>query len=251
MIKGLYSAFTALEAAWQYQDVLANNVANATTIGYKRELGVQQSFSDVLLSQQAPTPAPLSARIEAVVGQIGTGTFIAEFSTDYAPGSLQATGQELDLALTDGFFAVRDEQGQVFYTRDGRFSRDANGDLVTSHGLFVLDQAGDPIRIPDGATSVDVDGVISTGEAEVARLQVIDFTPGSLTRAGEAYFTSDTPGTLVQGGIRQGYLESSNTDMVEELTTLLAVQRTYQANQTVLRTLDGTLDQAAGDLGTL
>jgi flagellar basal-body rod protein FlgG len=225
MIKGLYSAFTALEAAWQYQDVLANNVANATTIGYKRELGVQQSFSDVLLSQQAPTPAPLSARIEAVVGQIGTGTFIAEFSTDYAPGSLQATGQELDLALTDGFFAVRDEQGQVFYTRDGRFSRDANGDLVASHGLFVLDQAGDPIRIPDGATSVDVDGVISTGEAEVARLQVIDFTPGSLTRAGEAYFTSDTPGTLVQGGIRQGYLESSNTDMVEELTTLLAVQR--------------------------
>lgn len=251
MIKGLYSTFNAMEAAWQYQDVLANNIANANTVGYKRELASQESFEDVLLSQQAPVPAPLSARVEAVVGQIGTGVFIAEFVTDYASGALQATGQGLDLALEDGFFAVEDPGGNVFYTRDGRFGRDANGDLVTSHGYFVLDSAGGHINLPEGDLSVRSDGVIAAGETQLATLQVVDFAPADLVRAGEAYFTSAAPGTPVNGNIRQGFLETSNSNLVEELTTLLAVQRTYQANQTVFAQMDQTLEQAAGQLGRL
>lgn len=250
MIKGLYSAFTALEAAWQYQDVLANNAANASTIGYKREMAVQQSFSDVLLSQQSPVVSPLSERIQQVVGQIGTGTFVAEFSTHFAPGSIEATGQELDLALTDGFFVVRNGEGQLFYTRDGRLGRDANGDLVTSHGYFVLNPEGNPIRVPGPPVSVDPAGLIKGPDGATAQIQVVDFAPRDLVRAGEAYFSSEVGGTPIVGGIRQGYLESSNTDIVEELTTLLAVQRTYAANQTVFRLLDGNLEQAA-TIGTL
>lgn len=127
MIKGLYSAFTAMEAAWQYQDVLANNIANANTAGFKREIGAQQSFEDVLLSQRAPVPAPISARIEAVVGQIGTGSFMAEFVTDYSPGNLDATGQPLDFGLDDGFFGVQDENGEILHAgraiRPGRERR--------------------------------------------------------------------------------------------------------------------------------
>ncbi len=134
MIKGLYSAFSAMEAAWKYQEVLANNVANANTAGFKREVASKESFADVLLSQQAPVPAPFPARIQAVIGQIGTGSFIADFVTDWAQGALQATEGELDLGLSGGFFSIETPGGDQYLTRDGRFGRDAAGDLVTSQG---------------------------------------------------------------------------------------------------------------------
>ena len=106
MIKGLYSAFSAMEAAWKYQEVLANNIANANTAGFKREVTAKESFADILLSQQAPVVAPFPSRIQAVVGQIGTGSFIADFVTDWAQGALQGTGEELDLGLSGGFFTI-------------------------------------------------------------------------------------------------------------------------------------------------
>lgn len=249
MIKGLYASFTAMEAAWQYQDVLANNIANAGTPGFKREVASKESFRDALISQSAPIPAPLGARVQDIIGQIGTGSFIAEFATDYGQGAMQPTSGELDLATTNGFFAVQGPDGTTFYTRDGHFSRDANGDLVTSHGYYVLGSAGEHITMPFGATLVSPDGDIAVAGQPAGRLQVVDFAPGDLLRAGEAYFTSAVGGTAVGGGVRQGMLEMSNTNMVEELTTLLSVQRTFQANQTILARLDGTLDLAAGQIG--
>ena len=251
MIKGLYSAFSAMEAAWKYQDVLANNIANADTAGFKREFATQQPFADVLLSQQSPVPAPLSARIQQVVGQIGTGKFIADFVTDYEQGMIRQTENELDLSLSDGFFQVEGPDGTVFSTRDGRFGRDAEGDLVTSHGYYVLDESGQHINLPQTRITVNVDGAILDQGNEIARLGILDFSPTELQRAGEAYFTSTGPGEPPAGGpgLRQGFIEASNSILVEEMTTLLAVQRTYQANQAVLSKLDGTLDQAAGELG--
>lgn len=253
MIKGLYSAFTAMEAAWRYQDVLANNISNANTAGFKREFATQEPFADVLLSQQAPVPAPISARIQQVVGQIGTGTFIADFATDFGAGIIRETGNELDLALTDGFFQVQGADGTVFATRDGRFGRDAAGDLVTSQGYYVLDETGQHINLPQQAVGVSVDGAIIDNGNEIARLAIVDYTPNQLQRAGEAYFTATGDGQPPVGspGLRQGFLEGSNSNLVEEMTSLLAVQRTYQANQAVLAKLDGTLDQAAGELGRL
>lgn len=253
MIKGLYSAFTAMEAAWRYQDVLANNISNANTAGFKREFATQEPFADVLLSQQAPVPAPITARIQQVVGQIGTGTFIADFATDFGAGIIRETGNELDLALTDGFFQVEGADGTVFATRDGRFGRDAAGDLVTSQGYYVLDETGQHINLPQQAVGVSVDGAIIDNGNEIARLAIVDYTPNQLQRAGEAYFTATGDGQPPVGspGLRQGFLEGSNSNLVEEMTSLLAVQRTYQANQAVLAKLDGTLDQAAGELGRL
>ncbi len=253
MIKGLYSAFTGMEAAWRYQDVLANNISNANTAGFKREFATQEPFADVLLSQQAPVPAPITARIQQVVGQIGTGTFIADFATDFGAGIIRETGNELDLALTNGFFQVEGADGTVFATRDGRFGRDAAGDLVTSHGYYVLDENGQHINLPQQAVGVSVDGAIIDNGNEIARLAIVDYTPNQLQRAGEAYFTATEAGQPPVGspGLRQGFLEGSNSNLVEEMTSLLAVQRTYQANQAVLAKLDGTLDQAAGELGRL
>jgi flagellar basal-body rod protein FlgF len=249
MIKGLYSAFSSMEAAWRYQDVLANNVANSGTAGYKREVGAQQSFADVLLSQQTPVLAPLPARIQQVVGQIGSGSFMAEFSTDFSQGTTQATGNELDLALDQGFLQIEAPDGTRFYTRDGRLGRDASGDLVDSRGNYVLDVNGSHVNLPAERVSVDSDGTINAGGQAIDQLAILDFAPQQLTRAGEAYFTSADTGTQVDGGLRQGYLEGSNSNIVEEMTSLLAVQRVFQANQTIIARLDGTLDQAAGQLG--
>ena len=251
MIKGLYASFTAMEAAWQYQDALANNIANATTPGFKREIASKESFRDILLSRSAPIPAPLGARVQDIIGQIGSGGFIAQFSTDYGQGALQPTGNELDVALSDGFFGVEGPDGSVFYTRDGHFGRDANGDLVTSHGYFVLNSDGGHINLPLGSSVIGPDGDIVVGGQRAGRLQMLDFAPGDLVRAGEAYFTSSVGGTPVTGSVRQGMMEMSNTNMVEELTTLLSVQRTFQANQTVLARLDSTLDLAAGQVGVV
>lgn len=251
MIKGLYSSYSAMESAWHYQEMLANNIANATTIGFKREVAAQQAFQDVLLSQQAPVPSPLAARIQAVVGQIGTGKFVAEFSTDFTTGNFQATGDELHFALEDGFFSVRDPQGNVFQTRDGRFTRDANGDLVTGHGYYVLGENGDTIRLPMGPVGVAADGVMYSDDEPFARLSVTDYPPGALERMGEGYFSSAAVGVPIVGNVRQGFLEASNTNFGEELTSLMTVHRVYQANQALLARLDTTLEQAAGELGRL
>ena len=250
MIKGLYSAYNGMDAAWKYQDVLSTNIANANTAGFKRETATQGSFPDALLSQQTPVPAPIAARIQAVVGTIGTGSFITDFTTDFTTGAPQNTGNELDFALNNGFFQVQAPDGTVYSTRDGRFNRDANSDLVTSQGYYVLDSAGQHINLPATPVAVAGDGSITDNKGQpVDQMAILDFTPSQMTRAGEAFFTTSAPGQPVNGGLRQGYIENSNTDLVEEMTTLLTVERAYQANQSIFAKLDGTLDIAAGQLG--
>lgn len=249
MIKGLYSAYTSMEAAWRYQEVLADNIANSTTVGFKREVAVAESFPNILVTQQEPVPAPLPARIQQIIGAVGTGRFLAEFRTDFSVGPWKETGEELDLALEEGFFVVVGPEGQRFYTRDGRFGRDAAGNLVTSAGYLVLGTDGQPIVLPEERVSIAEDGTIRAGDQAIAQLLVLNFAPEELERAGASYFTSQAPGTPVARGVHQGFLELSNAQLTEELTTLLAVHRAYQASQTVLATLDGTLERAAGELG--
>jgi flagellar basal-body rod protein FlgG len=213
-------------------------------------VAASESFSDVLLSQQAGVPAPFPARIQAIVGQIGTGSFVAEFQTDYGQGDFTATDQELDVALEQGFFAIQDADGGVYYTRAGRFQRDAEGGLVNVAGLRVLGTDGQPINIGGDRVRITGNGAILQDNTEIARLQVLDFDPATLRRAGEAYFAADEPGTEVQNGVRQGFLEGSNSVLTEEMTSLMAVQRTFQANQTLFAQYDQSLELAVGQLGT-
>lgn len=251
MIKGLYSAFTALEAAWRYQDVLSNNIANANTPGFKREIASQESFADVLLSRQTPVVAPLAVTIQQVIGQIGTGTFIADFATDFQEGNFKPTANELNMATSVGFFAIETGGGARFYTRDGSFVRNSSGDLVNGEGYYVLDPSGGRINVPADKVEVSQNGVITTEDGAIhGTVGTFDFKPAELTRAGQAFFTATAPATVVSGGIRQGLLEESNTDLLSEMTTMMAVQRTFQANQTILARLDENLNEAAGSLGT-
>lgn len=250
MIKALYSAYSALHVAWEFQEAIANNVANTDTIGFKRELALLGAYENVLLSESTPTPGPLNSRIQQIVGQIGTGTFVAEIASDFTDGGIEETKRDLDLALQDGFFVIEDEEGERFFTRDGRFGRAIDGTLVTSHGLFVLDTDDQRIVLPGGKLEIDTEGLITGSDGvEVATIKVLDFSPTALVRAGEAFFQSDVEGTPISGTMRQGALESSNADLIEELTTLMAVFRTFQANQTILATMDKNLELATDSLG--
>ncbi len=250
MIKGIYSAFSALEAAWKFQDVLANNISNANTVGYKRETVVHESFSDVLLTHtSSQAMGSLAKRSSRVVGQVGTGTYVAGVGTDFANGELQPTNNPLDFAVDTGFFAIQTPDGQVYYTRDGRFNRDANGDLITNEGDHVLDVNGNAVNVPSESVEVSADGVISANGQQVGQLMVVTFGPNQLRRAGDAYFTSTTPGTQIAGQVHQGFLEGSNTSLTTEMTSLMAAQRTFEANQTILARLDETLNEAAGQVG--
>ncbi len=249
MIKGIYSAFSALEAAWKFQDVLANNISNANTIGYKRETVLHESFSDVLLTQTSQNPTPLANNSRSVLGSIGTGTYVAGSATDFTNGELQPTGNALDFAVDKGFFAIQTADGQTYYTRDGRFTRDATGDLVTGVGDHVLDVNGNPVNVPSEDIAISADGVITANGQQAGQLMVVSFGPTDLQRAGASYFTSAVPGTQIAGQVHQGFLEGSNSSLTTEMTSLLAAQRTFEANQTILARLDETLNEAAGQLG--
>jgi flagellar basal-body rod protein FlgG len=238
-----------MESVWAYQEVVANNIANANTIAYKRQTVAMESFPDILLSQQTPTLAPLAARIDNVVGQIGSGRFVVGVSTDFATGAYASTKNELDLVTEKGFFVITGQDGVEVYTRDGRFGRGGDGTLVNAQGYRVQGVDGQPITLVNGAVVVETDGTVKQHDQVMGKIRVVDFRSSQLERAGVSYFTATSAGVDIEGPVRQGYLEGSNTSMVDEMTTLAAVRRVYQANQSIIAKLDGTLDLAAGQLG--
>ncbi len=208
-------------------DVVANNIANASTPGFKAEM---------MLMSEVELPAERGVDL----------SYVQDFATarDFSPGSVRATGNPLDLAVQgDGFFAVQTPDG-VRYTRVGRFQLDANGTLVTSQGYPVL-AGGGPVTLDpdDGPVYVAEDGSISTdlafgGQQQVVagKLDLVDFADrGQLTPAQDNLF--DAKGqqpTAATGKIAQGMLEDSNVRPIIEMTSLIEVTRSYQAMQRFL-----------------
>src|SRR4051812_9834780 len=179
--RGLYIAASGMLADQLRQDVIANNLANSTTAGYKGDQAVGEAFSSLLLNE---------ITTGRQVGSLGTGARIAGVYVNSAQGALRNTGNQLDLAIAgDGFFAVRGPGG-VRYTRDGAFTTDATGQLVTAGGLPVLDRQNRPITIPGGAEpTIDASGNVTVGGRAVATLQVATLDPASLRKQGDDLFT--------------------------------------------------------------
>ncbi len=208
-------------------DVVANNIANASTPGFKAEM---------MLMSEVELPAERGVDL----------SYVQDFATarDFSPGSVRATGNPLDLAVQgDGFFAVQTPDG-VRYTRVGRFQLDANGTLVTSQGYPVL-AGGGPVTLDpdDGPVNVAEDGSISTdlafgGQQQVVagKLDLVDFADrGQLAPAENNLFDAkDQQPTAATGKIAQGMLEDSNVRPIIEMTSLIEVTRSYQAMQRFL-----------------
>ncbi len=285
MLKGLYTAYTGMLNEQHRMDVLANNLANSTTNGFKKEGTTSQAFDTVLaykikdLSEPGNLPRPLARNravdenemnnpnnedyLERRVRRTGLnlGVKIGENYVDYSEGPIKETGNQFDLAISDrGFFAVEytNKAGETStkYTRDGNFTMDLQGNLVTQDGDFVLDENGRHIRMEtELPVSIDRNGNITQDGAFVATIGLTDFEDYNyLERFGENYF-QPIEGAVeteeVESQIYAGYLEMSNISVVTEMVNMITLQRQYESNQKVITTYDDTLDQAVSQLGRL
>ena len=285
MLKGLYTAYTGMLNEQHRMDVLANNLANSTTNGFKKEGTTSQAFDTVLaykikdLSEPGNLPRPMARNravdenelnnpnnedyLERRVTRTGMnlGVKIGENYVDYSVGPIKSTGNQFDLAISDrGFFAVEytNKAGETStkYTRDGNFTMNVQGYLVTQDGDFVLDENGRRIRMDTGLpVSIDHNGNITKEGAAVATIGLTDFEDYNyLERFGENYFQpveGATETEEVESQIYAGYLEMSNISVVTEMVNMITLQRQYESNQKVITTYDDTLDQAVSQLGRL
>ena len=251
MLYGMYvSAAGALANAYR-QDVVANNLANAETVSFKRDLALFQARKTQ--SAQNGQTRFTTAMLEG----IGGGIFALPTSTDFTPGSLEKTDRPYDVAITDkGFFQVRDAD-QINYTRDGRFTihKDTNELVTIAASLPVLDQVGNAIVLdPNLDFIVDETGNINQGGRNVARLGLVDFDqPGALRKQGENLYAlqGDQSSHPVSSVTKQGHLENSGVNPIDELTEMMKAQRMFQANASMVQLQDQTLGLAVSRLGTI
>ena len=219
MERGLYIAASGMLAEQVRQNQIANDLANASTPGYKADRSSQRSFSEVLLHNTATGED---------IGPLGTGVTIARTVTDLEPASIRDTGEPLDFAIEGtGFFQVRTAQG-IRFTRNGQFMRSAQGTLTDALGNQVLGQNGRPIQ-------VRADGTVATNPGV--------FNVPNARKQGDSLFTGTASGRAT-GTVRNGALEASGTDPARAMIDMITSERSYEAGQKVIRTIDETLQKA-------
>lgn len=257
MVKGLYTAYTGLINEQNRMDVLTNNLANSATTGFKKEGATSQSFDSVLAYKIKDSSELVDAKY---IGKASLGVKIGENYTDYSQGSFKVTGNTYDLALSgNGFFAVAftNKAGETStkYTRDGSFTVNANGYLVTKDGDYVLNTSGNPIKLdPLKTTTVDEFGNIYQDGNRVSTLQITDFNDYNyLEHYGENYYQPVEGATTKRADAKvyEGYLETSNVQVVSAMVDMISVTRAYESNQKLMQTIDGTLEIAANQIGKL
>ena len=256
MIRSLWIAKTGLDAQQTQLDVISNNLANVSTNGFKRSRAV---FEDLLYQTLRQPGAQSSQQTQIPAGlQIGTGVRPVATARIFTQGNLQQSGNTLDMAISgQGFFQVLMPDGTTAYSRDGSFHVDSQGQLVTSNG-FTLQP---PVTIPAGATSVTIaqDGTVSVTQpgsiavTQVGAIQLANFVnPGGLQAMGQNLYSetaasgtpsTGTPGVGGLGLINQGYVETSNVNVVEELVSMIQTQRAYEINSKAIQTSDQMLQR--------
>ena len=228
MERGLYIAASGMIAEQARQDLIANDLANASTAGYKSDRATQRAFDEVLLQNtQNGTP----------IGALGQGVAIDRQATDWRPQPIRQTDEPLDFAIQgEGFFAVQGTNG-VQYTRNGRFSAAPDGALTTATGETVLGRNGRPVR-------VGADGTV-----DAAQLQVVQLADPR--KAGEGFVTGQPGAQVPAAAVKSGALEGSGADPARAMVDMIASMRAFESGQRVIRTIDDTLQKAANDVGQL
>lgn len=248
MVRGLYAAASGMMARMSEQDVLANNLANASTPGFRRGSPIAASFPEALAVVGAAGRSPA---VPSGSPRISGGARLEHSVPDLSPGPIQQTDNPLDIALDGpGFFTVASQQGYT-YTRAGNFVLDQSRVLVTANGEPVLGWRGF-IQLPEGQDiQIDGDGVIFVDGNVVDRLLIS--SPSNLpalSRGPGGFVSSDAPPTpTARASVRQGCVEGSNVNVVKEMTAMMLAYRIYEANQRALQAQDQTLDKVINDVG--
>ncbi|MES1228446.1 MAG: flagellar hook-basal body protein [Armatimonadota bacterium] len=232
MERGLYSAATGMSTAIQWLDVVSHNLANVSTTGYKRDVVGFNEGLDRLMNADGGQGAQ--------IGTLGSGPTERTKYTVFQQGAINATGNRTDRALgkPQGMFAVQGADG-IKYTRDGAFTQDSQGFLVTQTGEKLLDRANNPIQLKPGEFSVGPEGDITQQGVKVADIAVYD---GAFTKAGDSLYTS-TNATLMdasQVDVRQGAIEQSNVNAIEEMVAMIKLNRAFEMAQKSATSQDET-----------
>jgi len=249
MVKGLYTAYTGLINQQNRLDVVTNNLANATTTGYKKEGTTSQSFDSLMAIK---INDPTNGNMNQNIGPISLGVKIGENYRDYSQGSFKNTSGSYDFALSgNGLFSIsftnKSEQESTMYTRDGSFQMAQDGSLVTKDGDFVLGQDG-PIVLPTNATiSVDETGGIYADGQYIDKFAITDFEDNNyIEQYGENLYSAVDGATKkdATATVMQGYLEMSNVNVVSEMVQMITISRAFESNQKVMNSIDETLQKA-------
>ncbi len=256
MLRSLWIAKTGMDAQQTQLDVISNNLANVGTTGFKH---ARVAFEDLLYQNLRQSGANSTQETQLPTGlQVGTGVVPVATETMFDQGNLQQTNNQFDLAINgQGFFQVQMPDGTTAYTRDGSFQINATGQLVTAAGFAVTPA----ITIPTGAQSVTIgqDGTVTvtlqgkTTPQTVGTLQLASFiNPPGLQANGQNLFletaasgtpSANTPGTNGLGTLQQGFIETSNVNVVSELVNMIQTQRAYEMNSKAIQTADQMLSK--------
>ncbi|WP_028988343.1 flagellar hook-basal body protein [Thermicanus aegyptius] len=285
MIRGFYTAASGMFAGQRRQEILTNNLTNAETPGYKADEAVLRAFPDMLMER-------IRDGEKSGIGMMQNGVYTHEVVPQFTTGALQETGNAYDFAIAKDpvgpngeravlFFTVEDNQGNRYYTRNGRFKTNLDGQLTTSDGFLVLDEQGNPIPVNGRNLEYTPDGrlilhdVLDPAITDEVRLGIVAFGVGAGNLGGNAplpnvnllvkgergYFAPAQGGNVQPVSlyapplagwtyeVKQGAVESSNVDLTKTMTEMMEVLRYYEANQRSLMTADRTLDRAVNEIG--
>ena len=249
MIYGLYLSANGVLTQGMRADVISNNLANGSTHGFKKDfLALRQRDPEVLRS------GTLSRSSQRNLLAIGGAVEGDRSYSIFEQGPLQKTGNPLDMAINgDGFFKIQDPTGKTYYSRNGAFTLNAQGVLVTGNGMNVLSADGEPIVIENGIPEVDKSGRVMVAGEPVGQIAVTSVSEiNNLHKIGENLFTLTGDATEVPSTAQlfSGHLEASSVSPVNEMTSLIEAQRAYQANTKLIGIQDDTLGKAISQIAT-
>lgn len=255
MLRSLYTAYTGMLNEQRRMDIMSNNLANATTAGFKMESSTSQSFDKVLGIKIRDVSEAYNDR---PIGRMSLGVKIGEVFTDFQQGALRETSGKYDLALSgEGFFAVRfvDEKGNESekYTRDGNFRLTKDGFVTDVYGNQLKTENG-VLQVPiDVANiSISVDGKVFADNKVIDRIKVVDFENYDYIEkfGNNLYKTVDGAKEKDPSAqVLQGYIEQSNVNPVREMVNLITITRAYEANQKMIQSSDLIMEKAVNSVG--
>lgn len=236
-------------AAQTQSEIIADNVANIRTPGYKAEESSNKAFPEMLMMR---TSTENEIPGNTIIGAMGAGVVVDQVNRMNVMGVLQTTDITTDLALTsDAFFVVNTPNGER-YTRNGQFQLNSEGMLQTADGFPVLGQGGS-IGPLSKDFQVDSNGAITDQGEYIDQLRLVQIPGDGLVREGQSLYASNQPAQELDGnaGVLQGSLEGSNVDLTGQMVKMITVMRAYEANQKVIQTHDATLEKAVNEIGRI
>jgi flagellar basal-body rod protein FlgG len=266
MLRGLYTSASGMAAEQMRQDTIANNLANVSTTGFKKDEAVFKAFPNHLLQRihdrmdeaaAGQGSLPLAFAQPTQLGMMGQGNSLDATVTNFSDGSVQRTDRPLDLALQgNALFTVERADGSTAYTRSGSFSLNSEKQLVTQGGELVLGTSGQPIVLDGSEVVIDPTGQVLLDGQQADKLQLAAYDAQRMQKLGDNLYVrtaDDLEGVgeenPVEAHVQQGFLEQANVNVVTEMVRMISVMRSYEANQKTIQMQDQSLSKAINEVG--